>query len=231
MDLRRVAGTKPTPADVLAWLDFKWHERWSGFWGTLAFRVKAALFGVHVDGRVRAWGPTVVMRYPGSRIAFRNGVDLISSAKRAWFAPPSSPVWIRTTSPQASIEIGERVSITGATIACRSTSVTVGEGTMIAVDVTITDTDSHALWPADSRRATPAIDEDRPVSIGCDVWLAKGCTVLKGVTIGDGAVVGTMSVVTGDLPANCLAVGSPARVVRMLDAADNAQSILGKEQA
>ncbi len=57
------------------------------------------------------------------------------------------------------------------------------------------------------------LDGDRagPVSIGDDVWIAHGALIQPGVTIGDGAVVSAGSVVTSDVPAGYLAVGSPAR--------------------
>ncbi len=68
---------------------------------------------------------------------------------------------------------------------------------------------NHDLAP--SRRADmhPA-----PVVIGWNVWIGANATILPGVTIGDDAVVGAASVVTKDVPAGAIAVGSPARVVR-----------------
>ncbi len=56
-----------------------------------------------------------------------------------------------------------------------------------------------------------------PITIGDDVWLGGGVIVLPGVTIGENTVVGAGAVVTRDLPANVVAVGNPARVVRTLD--------------
>ncbi|MGY1636693.1 DapH/DapD/GlmU-related protein [Geodermatophilus sp. SYSU D00742] len=58
-----------------------------------------------------------------------------------------------------------------------------------------------------------------PTTIGDDVWLGGGAIVLPGVTIGENTVVGAGAVVTRDLPADVVAVGNPARVVRTLDAA------------
>jgi acetyltransferase-like isoleucine patch superfamily enzyme len=56
-----------------------------------------------------------------------------------------------------------------------------------------------------------------PISVGDDVWLGSGVIVLPGVTIGDRSTVGAGSVVTDDIPPDCLALGAPAKVVRSLD--------------
>lgn len=59
-------------------------------------------------------------------------------------------------------------------------------------------------------------ESGRPITIGDNVWLGAGVIVLPGVSIGENTVVGAGSVVTKDLPANVVAVGSPARVIRDL---------------
>lgn len=59
-----------------------------------------------------------------------------------------------------------------------------------------------------------------PVRIGKNCWLGAGVTVLPGVTIGDNTVVGAGSLVTRDLPANVVAVGSPCRVIRPINEHD-----------
>jgi acetyltransferase-like isoleucine patch superfamily enzyme len=57
----------------------------------------------------------------------------------------------------------------------------------------------------------------RDVDVGNNVWIGYGACILRGVTIGDNAVIGTNSVVTKDVPANAVAGGVPARVIRMRD--------------
>ena len=81
--------------------------------------------------------------------------------------------------------------------------------------VSIRDHD-HAF----DRTDTPILDQGRrtaPVVIGDDVWVGAKATITAGVTIGPGTVVGAHAVVTHDLPAGCVAVGVPARVVRRRD--------------
>ncbi|HZF61822.1 MAG TPA: DapH/DapD/GlmU-related protein, partial [Desulfovibrio sp.] len=55
------------------------------------------------------------------------------------------------------------------------------------------------------------------------VWIGMNCLILKGVTIGEGAIIGAGSVVTRDVPPFCLAAGSPARVLRCLQPDESAQ--------
>ena len=75
-------------------------------------------------------------------------------------------------------------------------------------------TPTHPLEPGLRRAKWEAAE---PIAIGDNVWLGGGVIVLPGVTIGADTVVGAGAVVTGDLPAGVLALGTPARVVRALE--------------
>lgn len=59
----------------------------------------------------------------------------------------------------------------------------------------------------------------KPVKIGKGVWMPPGCIVIQGVEIGENSVIGTGSVVLKSIPANSLAMGYPARVIKKLDVA------------
>jgi len=61
----------------------------------------------------------------------------------------------------------------------------------------------------------------RDVEVGNNVWIGYGACVLRGVSVGDNAIVGTNSVVTKDVPANAVVAGSPARIIRMREAPRN----------
>lgn len=100
----------------------------------------------------------------------------------------------------------------GAAIVCRN-SVQIGRNALFAEYVTIRDQD-HALVPVDGQGRVGFTST--PIVIGDNVWLGAKVTVIQGVTIGNNVVVGANSVVVRDLPDNCVAVGSPARVVKHL---------------
>ncbi len=75
-----------------------------------------------------------------------------------------------------------------------------------------------AIHPIDPLERMTDRERAEPIAIGDNVWLGGHVTVLPGVTIGENTVVGAGSVVTRSLPANVVAVGNPARVVRELPA-------------
>lgn len=77
-----------------------------------------------------------------------------------------------------------------------------------------------ALHPLDPEQRATGAEAAYPIVVGNNVWFGGGVKVLPGVTIGDNAVIGAGSVVTRDIPANCLAVGNPCRVVRQLTEED-----------
>jgi maltose O-acetyltransferase len=71
-----------------------------------------------------------------------------------------------------------------------------------------------AVHPIESQPRRDKLEAGKPITIGDNVWLGGGVIVLPGVSIGDNTVVGAGAVVTKDLPANVVAVGNPARVIR-----------------
>jgi maltose O-acetyltransferase len=91
-------------------------------------------------------------------------------------------------------------------------TVTIGDDVQIGPNVQLL-TPTHPVEPGPRRDKWEAA---RPIVIGDNAWLGGGVIVGPGVTIGENTVVGAGAVVTRDLPANVVAVGSPARVIRQL---------------
>ncbi len=81
-------------------------------------------------------------------------------------------------------------------------------------------TAQHPISPA-LRRGRDKLQYNKPVRLGNNVWLGAGVIVLPGVTIGENTIVAAGGVVTHDLPANVIAVGSPARILREITAEDD----------
>lgn len=115
------------------------------------------------------------------------------------------------------IVIGNNVGISGSTINA-DTIITIGDNTIIGSGCLITDTDSHPIQMADrNRKDWPKYTKSKPISIGKNVFIGARCIVLKGVNIGDGAVIGAGSVVSKDVPANAIVAGNPAKIVKMIE--------------
>ena len=109
--------------------------------------------------------------------------------------------------------IGARTFANFGLVALDVARITIGDDVQIGPNVQL-------LTPTHPLEAQPRRDKwesAAPITIGDNVWLGGGVIVCPGVTIGANTVVGAGSVVVHDLPANVLAVGSPARVVRELD--------------
>jgi acetyltransferase-like isoleucine patch superfamily enzyme len=94
----------------------------------------------------------------------------------------------------------------------------IGTECLLAGGIIIQDNDGHPL-DANARRAGEPAPESAvaAVHIGDGVWIGRRCLILKGVRIGDNAIVGAGSVVVRDVPANTLVAGNPARVIRTLE--------------
>lgn len=95
--------------------------------------------------------------------------------------------------------------------------ITFGENVLVGPDCTFV-TVTHAVDP-DRRRQ--GIMQYLPITVGDNVWFGAGVTVCPGVTIGDNCVIGAGSVVVKDIPANCVAVGNPCKVVRSIKKEEN----------
>jgi galactoside O-acetyltransferase len=127
--------------------------------------------------------------------------------------------------PGSEIRIGSRTFIGSATKLIAAQSVSIGDDVLISWGVTIVDHDSHS--PDFSRRANDVAEwyQGRkdwssvaiaPVVIGDKAWIGFDAAILKGVRIGEGAVVGAKSVVTKDVAPWSVVAGNPARVIRTL---------------
>lgn len=170
---------------------------------------EARLRGLELGPRVVLNGRPYFLRVPGSRIVLGERVCLNTSLRSNPIGC-SRPVSLVTMRSGAEIILGKNVGLSS-TAVCAAVRVEIGEGTFVGADSYIFDNDFHSpvgewSW------GPPSADNPKPVVIGRGVFIGARATILKGVTIGDRAIVGAGAVVTKDVPARHIAVGNPARV-------------------
>lgn len=131
--------------------------------------------------------------------------------------------------PDSFIKIGDNVGLNDYIYLSAMYGITIGKDTRIGEFVSIRDNDHQFTQPNVTIRSQGFVG--KPIEIGEDVWIGRGVFIGKGVSIGNGAVVGANSVVTKDIPAYSVAVGSPAKVIKYRDKALNKEEEINKEPA
>lgn len=94
--------------------------------------------------------------------------------------------------------------------------ITFGDGVLVGPKVQFL-TPTHPLNPVDRAALW---EGGLPITVGQNAWIGGGAIILPGVTIGENAVIGAGAVVSKDIPANAVAVGNPAKVVKYVSAED-----------
>lgn len=113
---------------------------------------------------------------------------------------------------QGHIDIGDNCLLCPGVRLDSASAIEIGDNCMLAAGSYITDADWHDIYDR-----TRAVGATEPVKLEQNVWIGDGAIVCKGVTIGENSVIGAGSVVVNDVPANTIAAGNPARVVKALD--------------
>ena len=130
----------------------------------------------------------------------------------------------------AQCTIGDRVMINGSSFYC-TTGITIGNDVLMSWGCTIADSNMHSIASADRLKelavakreydnGTIGDNQDlttinsAPIVIKDKVWIGFNCIIMKGVTIGEGAVIAAGSVVTKDVPAYAVVGGNPAKIIK-----------------
>ncbi len=120
------------------------------------------------------------------------------------------------------LKIGERVSINDRVHIGCANYIEIGDDCLFASNIYISD-HNHGMYKGDKQSSIfePVIerdlDYDKSIIIGKNVWIGEGVAVLPGAKIGDNSIIGSNAVVIGEIPANSITVGVPAKIIKQYD--------------
>lgn len=114
---------------------------------------------------------------------------------------------------RGAIEVGNNVLIMMGVRVTSASKIIIGDDCMLSAKCYLTDADWHDIYDR-----TEPVGRTAPIVLEKGVWIGDSAIVCKGVHIGENSIIGAGSVVTKDIPANVVAAGNPARVVKTLDA-------------
>jgi maltose O-acetyltransferase len=158
---------------------------------------------------------TAVHRMAAFRDAYDADPDASQDAARALFGELGEGAFVRApvhVDYGNQVFVGARTFINMGLTALDVAPIRIGADCQIGPHVQLL-TPTH---PVDPQPRRDKLEAAKPITIGDNVWLGGGVIVCPGVTIGDNSVIGAGSVVTKDVPADVVAVGNPARVVRSI---------------
>jgi acetyltransferase-like isoleucine patch superfamily enzyme len=92
-----------------------------------------------------------------------------------------------------------------------NTHISIGEDCMLSWGISMRDSDGHGIFDIKSKSL---INENKSIDILSHVWIGQDCLILKGSKIGVGTIIGARSIVSKEIPDCCIAVGSPAKVIK-----------------
>ena len=172
--------------------------------------------GVSIGHGVKLFGIPIISLTRGSIIKLGDFCVLRSRSRNNAIGV-NHRIILRTQSAEARLLIGSHVGISGGAI-CAKKSVTIGDYCLIGSNVVIADNDFHPVRPKNRRYNRNSDDTPaKEIVIGNNVWIGTDTYVLKGVKIGNNSVIGARSVVTKDIPQNCIAAGNPAAILKEIE--------------
>ena len=191
------------------------------------------LSGMRATLRCRLWkiqlgkavvfeGMPILYRGPDTTLVIGDQTHLLS-ARSSNLAGINRPCYLSTLHAGASLRLGRRCGLSG-TVISAAVSITLGDDVLCGANTTIIDNDFHHTDP--TRRMDHRDVPAAPIVIEDNVWLGMGSIVLKGVRIGKNSVIAAGSVVVRDIPANVIAGGVPAQVLKSLDPTTSRESAL-----
>lgn len=178
-------------------------------------RLKFSFCGIKFEEGMNVYNKIYVNVHPTAQVSIGHNFTFSSGAA---FNPLSRNIrGCIFAEAKSNIIIGDNVGISSATLWAKE-SVQIGNNVKIGSDCILLDTDAHNLdyiIRRDSSRDTFTA-KSTPIIIEDDVLIGTRCIILKGVTIGARSVIGSGSIVTKSIPADCIAAGNPCKVIKVI---------------
>jgi acetyltransferase-like isoleucine patch superfamily enzyme len=170
-------------------------------------------FGVETQiGYVRLIGLPIIKRAAETRIILGKGVTLVSKSEGN-AAGINHPVILATLAEGAVIQIEDGCGLSGSSI-CAVRGVRIGRNSGLGANACVYDTDFHVAEFSLDKESSIVDAKSAPVAVGENVWIGANSMVLKGVRIGDNAVIGAGAVVRNDVGGSSVVIGNPAKEVK-----------------
>ncbi len=190
------------------------------FWDKYVIPITGSFFitGLRLKGaklgKIKLYGKPILKMHPNSEVSLEDNVRLNSSTFKCTSGSIYAPCKLVTICATAKIFIGKDTGLNGTSIVARSKNIIIGERVAIAPNVVIMDSPFHKSWPPLERNNYSGKELDTDIYIGDDVWIATGCIILPGSSIGKGSVVTARSLINKKFPKNCLIGGTPAKIIK-----------------
>lgn len=183
-----------------------------GWWGRWCLVASGVIYGKSL----KIYSSPVIVRHFESSIVLGDNVTILNNS----FENPAGVAHrtvLATPVGGAKIIIGNNVGISGAVI-CANCRITIKDNVLIGVGARVYDSDFHSLDRLKRQVGEQEGIHVEPVLIEDNVWIGAYAFILKGVTIGEGAIVAAGSVVTHNVAPNTIVGGSPAKFLKTLSA-------------
>ena len=216
----RLPAIRPLGALLLHGRD-AWRTVWNVFKSRFIYE-QMLRYRCTVKGRVRLDGDMPLV-YGDGTVVIEDGVTI--GNRNTWI------VGLKVY-PDAKLEIGEGSVLGYLNLISVAQHVRIGRHCLFAGEIKIIDNNSHSLDAERRRTNEPLLPaEVAPIVIEDDVWIGTNCIILKGVTIGRGAVIAAGAVVTKSVPPFTVAAGNPARVIKRIEPGAPAVAMLSGASA
>ncbi len=180
--------------------------------GVFFSKILQLLGDIELGKNLKLRGLPLVSTERGGKIYIGNNV-VLDSKNKGYHTNMFAPTKLYASG--GTIRIGDNCRIHGASFHARG-DITIGEHCLIAANTIIMDSNGHKVVPRNGKKRTESRDRPKPVIVGDDVWIGIGVLILPGVKIGNGAVIAACSVVSANVPNNCIAGGVPAKIIKEL---------------